>query len=427
MPAVPSHYCRSSSNKKYITNDFQSLEHVYRVYVEDCKINNVLAVTSGVFKKRWNTEYNIGIHVPKKDKCTFCEAFKNMQNKSEEDRKNYQLHIEEKEYTNKMFLKDQDRSGQNGFLCCSFDLQKVLNTPWGNSMLLFYSRKLAYYNLSIYESKTKAGHCYLWSEVDGKRGANEICSILYDYLKSIDDKGLFQEIALYCDSCPGQNKNHFMLAMLHHFLSSSKNIKYLTINYLLPGHTYMPVDSVHACIDKNIKKKTVWAPSEWSTIIRNSRINAGPYNTIIFKHTHFLDWSAVSSAMFMKQKLKDSNNDIVRFKSIRRVEFSEQDFDVFKIACTFKLNEDSYLDLLSVNLNNQNRLRSTTSVINISKPKQLYTSKLPISAQKYKDLRKLCEKKTIPEVYHEEYLSLPFKSTIIDQLPETDEDDQSQY
>jgi len=189
----------------------------------------------------------------------------------------------------------------------------------------------------------------------------------------------------------------------------------------------MPVDSVHACIDKNIKKKTVWAPSEWSTIIRNSRINAGPYNTIIFKHTHFLDWSAVSSAMFMKQKLKDSNNDIVRFKSIRRVEFSEQDFDVFKIAYTFKLNEDSYLDLLSVNLNNQNRLRSTTSVINISKPKQLYTSKLPISAQKYKDLRKLCEKKTIPEVYHEEYISLPFKSTIIDQLPETDDDDQSQY
>jgi len=108
-----------------------------------------------------------------------------------------------------------------------------------------------------------------------------------------------------------------------------------------------------------------------------------------------LDWSAVSSAMFMKQKLKDSNNDIVRFKSIRRVEFSKQNTDVFKIAYIFKLNEDNYLELLSVNINNQNRLRSTTSVLNISKPKQLYTSKLPISSQKYKDLRKLCEKKTI--------------------------------
>lgn len=97
--------------------------------------------------------------------------------------------------------------------------------------------------------------------------------------------------------------------------------------------------------------------------------------------------------MFIKQKLKNSNNDVVRFKSIRRVEFSKQNTDVFKIAYTFKLNEDNYVELLSVNIDNQNRLRSTTSVLNISKPKQLYTSKLSISAQNYKDLRKLCEKK----------------------------------
>ncbi|KAL5246302.1 hypothetical protein ACI65C_013710 [Semiaphis heraclei] len=92
-----------------------------------------------------------------------------------------------------------------------------------------------------------------------------------------------------------------------------------------------------------------------------------------------------------------------------------KNIDVFKIAYTFKINEDNHLELLSVNINNQNRLRSTTSVLNISKPKQLYTSKLPISAQKYKELGNLCEKKTIPEVYHEEYLSLPFKTTIVDQ------------
>jgi len=32
-----------------------------------------------------------------------------------------------------MFKQDQGRSGKDGFLCCSFDLQKVLNTPWGDS------------------------------------------------------------------------------------------------------------------------------------------------------------------------------------------------------------------------------------------------------------------------------------------------------
>lgn len=133
----------------------------------------------------------------------------------------------------------------------------MLNTPCGNSMLLFYSRKLAYYNLSIYESNTKNGHCYRWSEPDEKRGSNEITSIIFIYLKTIDEIGNFHDIALYCDSCPGQNKNHVDLSMLRYFLSNTKNINSITINYLLPGHTYMPVDSVHACIEKNLKRKTV--------------------------------------------------------------------------------------------------------------------------------------------------------------------------
>lgn len=120
-------------------------------------------------------------------------------------------------------------------------------------MLLYYSRKLAYYNLSVYESISKAGYCYLWSEVDSLRGSNEISTIIFSYLKSVDERGIIHEVALYCDSCPGQNKNHKMISMLHYFLLKySKNIKTITINYLLPGHTYMPVDSIHACIEKNI-------------------------------------------------------------------------------------------------------------------------------------------------------------------------------
>lgn len=106
LPAVPSHYCRGSSSKKYITNNFNSLEHVYRVYIEDCKLNNKPSVSYGVFKKRWNTEYNIGIHVPKKDKCTFCEGFTNNETKTAEDILNYEHHIAEKKFTHEVFKQD---------------------------------------------------------------------------------------------------------------------------------------------------------------------------------------------------------------------------------------------------------------------------------------------------------------------------------
>lgn len=82
LPAVPSYYCRSSTNKKYISDDFQNLQHVYKVYVEHCNLKNIFPVSSGVFKNRWRSQYNIGIYVPKKDKCTFCEGYKNNENKT---------------------------------------------------------------------------------------------------------------------------------------------------------------------------------------------------------------------------------------------------------------------------------------------------------------------------------------------------------
>lgn len=93
LPAVPSHYCRSSSTKKYIGSEFQSLEHVYRIYVDYCKSNNKTAVSSAIFKKRWQSKYNISIHVPKKDKCTFCEGLKNIEIVTPEEKVNHEKYV----------------------------------------------------------------------------------------------------------------------------------------------------------------------------------------------------------------------------------------------------------------------------------------------------------------------------------------------
>ena len=49
-----------------------------------------------------------------------------------------------------------------------------------------------------------------------------------------------------------------------------------------------------------------------------------------------------------------------------------------------------------------------------------YTSKLPISSAKKKDLRNLCKSGVIPSEYHEFYKSLPFHQSVRDRLPEPD-------
>lgn len=54
-----------------------------------------------------------------------------------------------------MHLAEKDKSKQDfTFVYTSFDLQKMLNTPHGDSMFLFYSRKYTIYNEIFYKSGT---------------------------------------------------------------------------------------------------------------------------------------------------------------------------------------------------------------------------------------------------------------------------------
>lgn len=110
------------------------------------------------------------------------------------------------------------------------------------------------YNFTIYESFRQNGYCYFWEEQHGKRGSNEIASNLYEYLRMVDQLESIKEIKFFCDNCTGQNKNVDVFTMIKYFLHLSKNINIITITYLIVGHTYMPVDSMHSVIEKSIKK-----------------------------------------------------------------------------------------------------------------------------------------------------------------------------
>lgn len=53
----------------------------------------------------------------------------------------------------------------------------------------------------------------------------------------------------------------------------------------------------------------------------------------------------------------------------------------------------------------------------------MYLEKLPISAQKYKDIQILCSSMTIPKRFQREYLEMPYDGLKNDTLVETDEED----
>lgn len=368
LPAVPSHYCRNKSNKLYLPHDFMNITELYKRYSQHLKlINEESALVSiRVFRNIFKTYYHIGFHLPKKDKCITCENYKNL---DVEERKNfvqteeYLKHIEEKDKCKESFLKEQKESKGNSLkLCASFDLQKVLNTPHSKNITLFYSRKYAYYNESVYENGTRNGYCFLWGETDGKRGCSEICTILSLYLKLVDERKTHTSITLYCDSCGGQNRNKAMLATLITFLENANFIKDIKITYLLPGHTMMPVDSIHSTIESFIRNRTVWAPSEWFTMISNARTNPQDYKCILVNHSDFKDWKTFSQVMF-------PNSVKIHFPNLRSVFFEKNN----PVIC-LKYGYCDNSEFKKLDLNSISRSRRNSTILSEG-PLPLYEKK----------------------------------------------------
>lgn len=410
LPAVPSHYCRNKSKKMYLPQEFRNIKGLYDVYKQHLKNkdkeSDILSLR--VFRHIFKNCFHIGFHLPKKDKCVLCEKYNNLDREQQlllNQTDSYQNHIRDKNHSKEIFLKEQkDKS----LLCASFDLQKVLNTPHGKNITLFYSRKYAYYNESIYENGTRNGYCFLWGETDGKRGCNEICTIIFQYLKIIDERKTHTTISLYCDSCAGQNRNRSMLATIFYFLKESTFVTNIKITYLLPGHTMMPVDSIHSTIESFVRNRTVWAPSEWYTLISNSRTNPNGYKCIAMSHTDFKNWKQYSENIFPNScKL-----------SIQRLRCAIFQKDNPIITLKYGYFENSETKNIDTNRRNTRRNLSPSSC-----PQSLYEHPLPISRMKYNDLTDLCNKNIIPPKFHGEYINLNNNNSTMDTLPETDEED----
>jgi len=157
---------------------------MYELFVEKFILEypgNIVPSLS-VYRNIFCTSYNLSFFKPKKDQCASCNKFKNatFEEKSflEQD---YNQHIERMQQS--FIAKDIDNTlGQispNCYVVASFDLLSTLQIPSSDVSLMYYSRKLNMYNLTVYESSPPHNvYCFTWAEINGKRGSNEIGSCL---------------------------------------------------------------------------------------------------------------------------------------------------------------------------------------------------------------------------------------------------------
>lgn len=427
FPCVESHYTRKDTNKKYLAADL-NIRKMYTLYKQLCQEENKEAANELTYRRVFATEYNLSFFVPKKDQCTICTNYENAdEEKKTSMKKIYTEHIQRKNKCNAEKAKDKERANDDcNFISVSFDLQAILQIPHCNVSLLYYSRKLCVYNLTIYEAGLpNNAFCFLWSELNGKKGSCEIGTILLHYLSKCVPSNV-TEISLFSDTCSGQNRNQYVAAMLLWAVHNIEHLQMIEHKFLESGHTYMEADSMHSAIESQKKDTSVFSMQDWITICQRARrrkihiiekkkIVKEPYKTKEFKYHEFYDLKDLASKL-MFNKDKDNVGNKVQWLKIKRMRYMKGEK---RIYFNYDMSEDfNYMDVTGrEGMTRATRAKRQELDFPIQL-KKIYKESLPISVAKKTDLLYLIQKNIIPEELEPWYKNLKTANSVPENVEE---------
>jgi len=262
-----------------------------------------------IYRDVFVSEFNLGFFIPKKDQCVTCNIEKSrLKTNDVAASGEYIKHIEQKNRAQLEKKGDKQRMDTDPqFLSATFDLQSILQIPCGDTSQLYYKRKLVLHNLTIYESSSpNRAFCNVWLEVDGRRGSDEIGSILLDYLSNISDT--VTHVSFFSDSCSGQNRNQFVAAVLL-YATQILPIHIIDQKYLIPGHTQMQCDSMHAAIEHEKRYRSVNSVEEWKEIMQSARRN-NPYKVKQFKYNDFHNLKQLAADSITNRRLSSNGENV---------------------------------------------------------------------------------------------------------------------
>lgn len=287
LPKLPSHYCRSNTNKLYLESFFESKVSVFKAYVASLQ-GDETAVSKTEFYSEFQKR-NLALYSPKKDLCDLCEGFK-YGNITQDV---YDVHQKKKMDARdaKNLEKQLAINNPNEHVSLTMDVQAVKLAPFIRASSMYYKTKLCVHNYTIFNQSTADVCCYLWDETNGGLESSIFATLIIDYLNNIIEKTpTISKISLFSDGCGYQNRNIVVSNALLKFSIDHKVT--ITQNFLEKGHTQMEVDSVHHTIEMRLRKREIHLPTDYINVCRDARIKT-PYRVKYLNFSCFNDYTSL--------------------------------------------------------------------------------------------------------------------------------------
>ena len=145
---------------------------------------------------------------------------------------------------------------EDGYFVLSFDFAENLLVPLLNpqpgSFYFNSRRKIEIFGVTD-ESKGIQTN-YIFDECHKiNKGPNQIISMMHHHISTKIPEGA--KMILYCDNCPGQNKNQTVIAYLCYLVHDLKRHPFISLNFMVSGHTKFAPDRHFGTLKKKIKNQ----------------------------------------------------------------------------------------------------------------------------------------------------------------------------
>lgn len=219
--------------------------------------------TSKVKYEYYNTifkqNFNLSFGRSQVDVCNECETLSlKLKNKSLNDTAKRVAAAEllvhkrrSKKFYNTLKLSKELCKTQDNVLSISFDYMQNLQLPRSPAQDLFYLSQLSVSVFGVHNMKTDSAVFFMYHEGQAKKSPNEVCSFLLQYINSYVDDNI-TTLHLFCDNCPGQNKNHVVLRFCSALVVSGRFQK-IEIFFPIRGHSFLPSDRDFGLIKRKLK------------------------------------------------------------------------------------------------------------------------------------------------------------------------------
>lgn len=279
------------------------------------------------FLKYFNENYNLKFGRPQVDVCSECERLGTiLRNKSLNDNAKRVCAAElmvHKRRAKKFYSKLQEvqalSKDRPEILGITFDYMQNLPLPVLPVQEIFYYRQLWVYSFEIHNLKTGAGHFYMYHEGQALKGPNEVCTFLADYIKNHIPQEV-EELHIFSDGCPGQNKNNTLVRFLM-TLQISKRFKKIYHHFPIRGHSFLPCDRDFGSAKRLIRKcDRIYIPEEYQAMIKDSRKNM-PFTIHIISYKDIIDFKNWWSSFYKKTCRNVSNKETGNFSISKYMQF----------------------------------------------------------------------------------------------------------